>query len=69
LAPSYGKLKVFCYLTEIGADINNSGVNRHTAVHLARLLVSMVIVMGLLVKGIFDDLSEANDLSPLRISA
>jgi ankyrin repeat protein len=69
LAARCGKIKVFCYLTEIGADINIRNTNRDITRHKAAISGSVEIIKILLDKGMSVDLKNAKDSMPLRFSA
>jgi ankyrin repeat protein len=69
LAARCDKIKVFRYLTEIGADINICDTNRDIARHKAAISGRVEITKILLDKGMPADLKNAEDSMPLRFSA
>ena len=64
-----GKLEIFRYLTQIGADINIRNDNNTTALHLALELVSMDVRKLLLVKGMSVKLTNTYNSTQLHIYA
>jgi len=73
LGTRYGKIEVFRYLTEIGADINipdtKKKKKKKTALHNAAFLDIVEIINILLDKGMSVDLTNAKNSTLLHLSA
>jgi len=69
LGARYGKTEVFCYLTEIGADINIPDTRKNTTLHNAAFSDNFEIIIILLDKGMYVDLTNAEISIPLHLSA
>jgi len=69
LVARYGKTEVFCYLTEIAADINIPDTRKNTALHNAAFSDNLEIISILLDKGMYVDLTNAENSMPLHLSA
>jgi len=66
-----GNLENYCYLAEIGADINTCKGKNNTAVHLVAEKVGgdIMKLLVLLDKGTSVNLTNTDEFTPLHISA
>jgi ankyrin repeat protein len=69
MAAFRGRLEIFRYLTQKGADINIRDTNNNTAIHFASASDSLAIINSLLDKGMSVNLTDTDEFTPLHISA
>jgi len=68
LGAGYGKTEVFCYLTEIGTDINIPDTKKKHCSSQAAFSNNLEIIGVLLDKGMYVYLTNAEDSMPLHLS-